>query len=687
MIQEKSTDRSDSNLIFIHAIYYFTLVGIFISSFFPELRYWGINHWAYLPNLFFYILFSIGLSVPVLLHFYKINNFTVFSPENKSDSRTFWIVSFVIISILACSFYLFRAKTFFLGDGYQILSNLSSNSNHIKFIEAGESYIHLFVRNLWGDPSIETSILSYQSISIFSGILFLFTIVYFSNRLFNKTFEKILFLLSVSSSGYMLMFFGYVENYSLFILSVLIYTLIGLLIAKGKINKWVLVPALVAALFMHIMAVTLIPSTVYLLISKTKFAASYVNLKKKTKYIISFILLMGAGSIFIYFYNNNLFFRFSIVPILSDQFTIEGYTQFSVNHLLDILNLLLELFPGILIAAFWIYWNFNKEKLKQQYFLFFVVLIVSTLGSVFLFDPKLGMLRDWDLFSFIGVPISVFVSYSLVKSYSISSKNFNVIGLTIFLGAFLLFPRVYGQNSIDISETKADQIYKYDKLKSINFVIELKKYYMNKDNQKKLQDIIIFQEENYKHDKLNKLGLDLISQKLYSQALLILHKARDAHPTFFQAYLNLGIAHYESKNYDSAIYFHEIASGLKPGNHQPKQYLGYAYYNLGLFNKARNYLEHAIAINDSNAYPHILLSTIYKNTPDEIGYERELKIASLKEDAPLSTYLKLCSYYLSKYNFKLSAQYLKEAENRGMAANEIQELLNRYPQMKDHYKN
>ena len=35
------------------------------------------------------------------------------------------------------------------------------------------------------------------------------------------------------------------------------------------------------------------------------------------------------------------------------------------------------------------------------------IMLVCCLGAVFVLDPKLGMPRDWDLFSFAGVPFVV----------------------------------------------------------------------------------------------------------------------------------------------------------------------------------------------------------------------------------------------------------------------------------------
>ncbi|MCK4461803.1 MAG: hypothetical protein KAW46_08350, partial [candidate division Zixibacteria bacterium] len=126
----------------------------------------------------------------------------------------------------AVLFYFLRARTHFLGDGYTLLSSLATDqATAMKIREYGESLLHIWLENLIGGDGQAAALLSYQIISIAAGLLFVIVTALFASKLFERTADRVLFLLGVCTGGYMLLFFGYVENYSLFVLSVLVYTL------------------------------------------------------------------------------------------------------------------------------------------------------------------------------------------------------------------------------------------------------------------------------------------------------------------------------------------------------------------------------------------------------------------------------------------------------------------------------
>ena len=50
----------------------------------------------------------------------------------------------------------------------------------------------------------------------------------------------------------MLLWFGYVEFYSLFVLSIAIFTITGCSILNGLLSRWFILPALVFSTFLHI---------------------------------------------------------------------------------------------------------------------------------------------------------------------------------------------------------------------------------------------------------------------------------------------------------------------------------------------------------------------------------------------------------------------------------------------------
>ena len=336
----------------IYTAYYITISAVLLVSIFPEYRFWGFNQWAYFPPVWRILLISLGLLLPPIGSF-------LFGGKGKSlidglngyleRKHNYLKLSVLIITLMSVGFYFLRAKTHFLGDGYMNLRSLASAKPLIKDSAFGETKAHIWVKSLLGGNDEATALLSFQIISIMSGVILVMAVLLLARKLFEKRLDSLLFSLGIISGGYMLLFFGYVEYYSLFVLSLTIYSLAGLLIVNGKLNKWFAIPLFLPSIFFHILGITLLPSTLFLLFSDTRLDKLIHSLSKKTKLLVSIVGGIALLSIFIYFYLNSYRFRFAFVPILPDRFTVEGYTLFSIKHIADFLNLLFLLIPGLLV--------------------------------------------------------------------------------------------------------------------------------------------------------------------------------------------------------------------------------------------------------------------------------------------------------------------------------------------------
>ncbi len=323
-----------------------------------------------------------------------------------------------MIALFGLLFYVLRAKTHFLGDGYLVLSNLASAAPYVKPTEWGGTALNILLKGLIGGNPEQAALLSFQGTSIGAGVLFILVAAAFTRALFERTIHRILFLLGICTGGYMLLFFGYVEYYSLFILSVMVYTLTGLLVIKGKLNRWVTIAPLFLAVFFHVMGVSLIPSVIYLLASRTRIGEFMSRQNRAVKIAAGIGLAAISVVIFGYFYSNGYTFRLALVPLIQDRFTVESYTLFSPAHLVDFLNLLLLLLPGLLLFIAVFLLAQGKGLLMRREYIYLLVLSGSVLGAIFVVDPKLGMPRDWDLFSFAGLPLATLCFYRLLDNRS-----------------------------------------------------------------------------------------------------------------------------------------------------------------------------------------------------------------------------------------------------------------------------
>jgi hypothetical protein len=437
-------------------------VAFLVASFFPEYRVWGFNWWAYYPDWVRWGLFGLGVLAPAVLRLI-LNRTDAISGEDEpardrgfiliavavtilfgclsySRDRGFILIAVAVTILFGCLSYFLRAQTHFLGDGYTLLSSLATDQPiAMKMRQYGESLLHIWQKNLIGGDGQSAALLSYQIISIAGGLIFVTAVALFSRALFRRTANRMLFLLGVCSGGYMLLFFGYVENYSLFVPTVLIYTLVGLLVCQRRVSGWWLLPPLVAAVFFHVMGITLIPSAIYAIVAPTRFGRRIARIDPKTRWLLIFLGLAGTAAIFHHYYTTNLFFQFAFVPLLENRFTVNGYTMFSWKHLVDYLNLLLLLLPGLPVMATLLFLNPVRRLLQQRHYVYLCILLLSVLGTVFAFDPKLGMPRDWDLFSFAGIPLTIACYYVVAENrWSTRARPVAVLSILLSLAILIL---------------------------------------------------------------------------------------------------------------------------------------------------------------------------------------------------------------------------------------------------------
>ena len=661
---------------YIVLIYVASLLVYAVCFFFPKLRVWGFSAFAHFP-IYIPIIMTL-LSLIVLLFLWKQKE--LFSEDKILTSKTYWIIAILTTIIFGILFYLFRAKTFFLGDGYTLLSLVEENDPLIKSREIGEVYSHYWLKELIGIGGEKAALLSFQIISIFTSLIFIISTFIFSNKIFEQTKDKLLFTFGILSGGYMLLSFGYVEYYSIFVLTVTIYTYTGMLVSLGKISKWWIIPfAMLPSLF-HIFGVTLLPSAAYLFLSATSLGKKAKAIQFKNKMLFGFLFILLSGWVFYYFYKNNIFFNYSIVRLEYDNYALDGYSMISISHIVDYINLLFLLLPGFGLLLFTLFNLPIKSLIKKREYFFLIIFILSALGAVFIFDPKLGMPRDWDLFCYAGIPLSIFFFFLLVKT---KMKNYVVIiGLSVTLGFISLAGRI---GTLYNEEIGKDQFIDYmylDKKKNFNSHIILINYYKQKgDSLKALQvmsDWIYECPEKYYFDIAGKL----IKNKNYKEAIKSLLLVVKSNPGIFSAWSDLGFCYLKLGQFNDAINSFKIALGISPYGAKEYNNLAICLFRINKFEDAEKYLLKAESLPNPTAETYYNLSYIYKQT-----YEKEKSIKYLikageYKDAPVLVLKDLGSYYLSSGQFDKAKKIYSRALNLGLGSNYVDSLKQIYPALK-----
>jgi len=450
----------------------------FISLILPDVRLWGINQLNFLPasyTIISIILAVIAMTIPWLP---RSSNFV----NNMADrsARLFYIspqkqlYRLSLIMSIAVLFTIFAAPTHFLGDGYTLLNNLASDTGTFyKWSEKGITLILSGLQSIIGGKSQSSALTAFRIVSIFSGIVSIWFFFKIAAILFEDNFRKMLaFTISIFSAA-TLLFFGYVENYPLlwtafggFIYFSLRYIKTG----TGLIWSFLF---LSAGLFLHLQMTLLIPVFVYLVFCHDP-GKKLFNRFKIPFLIGAVIIVTGFIALLVYKYNTDLYVENIFLPLLGGKPIAPEYALLSFPHLFDIVNQLLLLSPLLVVFIFAGAGNL-KNIIRNKSLIFLTLTTLAGWLFLLVIDPKLGMPRDWDLFSPAAFAPSLLFILLAHERYIEAMKRLALSFLILLIVAVIpfLLVNLHAERSLSYIEYLAD----LDRGKSMSTLVTLREYY------------------------------------------------------------------------------------------------------------------------------------------------------------------------------------------------------------------
>lgn len=280
----------------------------------------------------------------------------------------------------------------------KFLADVPARGAHMTHDELLELYVH---SRFWYHTSrafgwsVEYS---YQFLSSLAGGVFVVLLLVFSRALLGVE-RWIVLVLGVGSAGFMQLFFGDVENYTLVTLLLLVYLFAGYLYLEARIGLVVPSAVLALAICFHLLAAFLLLSLAYL----------YVVALRRRQWLgivgAALTLVAIPVAVVAYFHYHGLPFE---VIRTSNAFGQAGKLQrFATPDLAyhgQITSLLLLLFPPVFffvpLAAY--------RRIPLDPFNVFLLLAVCVLVVyVFTWRAALGVYNDWNLFAPAALPLSI----------------------------------------------------------------------------------------------------------------------------------------------------------------------------------------------------------------------------------------------------------------------------------------
>jgi len=425
----------------------FALIGLLVlhiaAGFFPENTLWGLDYWRYIPHGFLFIILIIIVYAAIMLITKKLkktlfNNINLFFLEKKK----LWI-PLISAVIGACIFYLFRVKTFFLGDGYLIIRSMEQSYRY-SVTEPLDVFIHSICYKILSSTISWDAVQTYLLISIVCGASFIFLVTYYKKLLGETAHQQWVTIFALCTTGTMLLFFGYAESYSIAAVLQFGFLIAGLHSIEKKKSPLSSSFLLGWSTIVHTSSINLLPALGYLWISYMRktpgvgekilkgAAGAGLFILPSLITLLTFVLGNFPLSYFFTLYSGKNHF----IPLKgAEESSLFAYNLISFPHLIDVIN---ELF---LIAPLFFIWIFIliawKKKILYQHtpqWLFLAVAAGIYLICLSVFNLMIGASRDWDLLSSMAFPLTLLVMRSIfIVKHLLSRKELILLVLVSLL--------------------------------------------------------------------------------------------------------------------------------------------------------------------------------------------------------------------------------------------------------------
>ena len=600
------------------------------ASFFPRLRLWGVSQLGY-----FSLEFRIALSAVALLIMIPWVNrpltevlTEIFARTADSFRKTNRYLLYSAVSLIGLiPFWLLRAETPLLGDGYLRAGELRLGEL-LSIAEPLDYYLHLLAYRGFGLDGYT----AYSILSCLAGGIYVFLTLVLSHTLGKDGKERLLVFLILATLGATQMFFGYVESYSFMYAGVVAYVFFGIRYLQGKSGfLWACLFLLLAAGF-HLSALFVLPSLLFLAFARPsevsgRKGASRRFLNLVVSVCLTFVIAGGLQLLRTHAHEGSPFSLF-IHPFGGVE---SSYSFFSLAHFLDFINHQLLVSPVgpvlwiVLLALFW-----RKIDFRDNVVRFLLWITACSYGFALLVDPKLGYARDWDLFAFSGLSVTLLGLYLTIgllrdrvraapgaepgpadRGGSAAVDLRRVTLLLVVTSLFSTLPWIL----INATEQKAvarfEDVLKIDEARAAHGWETLACYFRDKgEHQKTIRlwqnAVAIKPIPRY----FAVLGNAYLRLKRYDEAIQVLERSIQMAPNrvgIQYSHRSLGVCLSAKGRYDDAVSHLRKAIDLAPGRAEFHYLMGNTLGRAGRYAEAVPYFETALRLNPGNASTYKLL--------------------------------------------------------------------------------
>ena len=594
--------------------YGISVVLFALGALFPVGRTWGLEAAAWLSPVAGVLLLILAAAAPLSLR-----------ARSRVDRLPEGVVLVLLLAVALALFVTFRAHARFLGDGAQNLGLLAEAAPPPKITSAGTWWLLLGLRRLAGGDAEHAARLAYQLLSIGSGVAYVLVAWFLGRPLVEGGAARRLLAVALLTGGWTLQFFGYFENYAPFLVTTTAFALAGAKAARDGRGRGVAMAWGAASVALHALGLLLLPAVLLLFRPR--------ELTGPRRLALAVALAAGGVAAAAWFVGGSLERQLLFVPPFPTRFGVPGYTMFSLPHLLDVVNLALLLLPGLLVvlAASWSGPG-GPRRPRDPAHEFLVVVAASCWLGVFVFDPKLGLPRDWDLFAFAGPPL--LLALLVPRLAHPEPRVVRGIALAAALGAVVLAGRVATNTDEATAYRQFRRHLALDPARGRNARYHALAYLRRIGREDLVQQETAAWLAEYPERRLVREAIAARDAGDLEGSIRRNLQAIRIAPDFFDAWNDLGTCYLRAGRRTEAREAYDVALALNPG------YPG-VWINLGLWAyagedwiEAQRWWERAWKHDPRGMLPNKLLARVAQKRGDGAAYERYFAAAATASDAP-----------------------------------------------------
>lgn len=592
---------------------------------------WGFSFWNIFNPVFSIIilLISFVLCLPPVAKVLteRIGGWIMIMGQYFEKPNRF-IIGLAGTIFLFVIFYIFRSKALAYGDGFTILAFITSEEIFIHRLEIMQVLTILLHRwaylNLTGPLSLNAEQV-FALVNCIGGIIGFWAILRIIFTLDKNTVNRWFLALGTFSSAAVILFFGYIENYT-WAWSIGFWSL-AFSIGKvtGKNSWWPGILIGIIALGFHIISLPFLLVALLSVLWKND-GCNRLVWRFKLGYI--YILAIIVAPVFVYIletYGPDFVFV-SLWPHGEND-----YWFLSVHHIVDLINHALLVAPvGLVLALF----SFRIKTIDSASGILVLAFFLNFLIA-FWFDPLVGLPRDWDLLSGYGIPLSILGCYLFIRLFQKNKiPSPLLLPVSIIFLAFII-PNLVEKNSPVRAAERVDG-WLYNDL-----------HYAPHQTKR-----IVAWTDILRHE----IGREDLAKKYYQRQM-------ESNMASYRAWFNMGELCLNQQKFDSSVIYYRQAINLKPDHAMSWCQLARAEENRGNLNESMSCIRRAAALDSTSD----LIETTYGVILMRSGNFSEAMLHlgrayRLNPESPAANmYSGIGHYYYKNYD---SALYFLNASNR-----------------------